>query len=98
MLAKIRKRSVKLLDALDGPALTAALVALTLTTSLFWVLGDSAARLQPARPAPGFFFPSGYYASDKYCVATSDATEPEILRARPTHAATRVRRSQLTPA
>ena len=90
MLAKIRKRSVKLLDAVDGPAMTVALVALTLTMSFFWLLSESAARLQPTRPSPASFFMSGYYASDKYCVAASDAAEPDIPRARPTHAATRV--------
>lgn len=56
--AKIRKRLVKLLDALDRSVLTTALVAptaLTLTSSLFWVLSDSSDRLPSARPVPEAF-------------------------------------------
>lgn len=62
MTATMRKRVVKLLDALDRSALTAALVALTalaLTSSFFWVLGDSSDRLLPARPIPEAFCRDG---------------------------------------
>jgi hypothetical protein len=83
MIAKIRKRAVKLLDALDGSALTATLVALTLTMLLFWVLGDSSARLRPERRVAEAFSrdgtcPRGYYPNDgQICQSIAGRFSPE---------------------